>query len=337
MSPTPYNPGVLFENGIIYKKNTAGKLRRYFSILNFFDLFKTGWGTIVSLISVYRLYPDVVFGKGGYASFPVLLASRLLRIPVVIHESDTVPGRVNLWAGKFAARVAISYKEAAKYFPADKAVYTSQPIRKDVAKPITEGAREFLKIEENVPVVLVLGGSLGAERINDTVLEGLKNLVEKYSIIHQTGKNNIVEARATSEAVLFDSPFKNRYKAFDYLNTLALRMAAGVSSVVISRAGSTIFEIAAWGVPSIIIPIPESNGDHQRQNAFAYARAGACSVIEEGNLRPNILASEIERLLTNQAEREKMKLATESFYKPNAARLVAEEILKIALAHELEK
>ncbi len=337
MSPTPYNPGVLFENGIIYKKNTAGKLRRYFSILNFFDLFKTGWGTLVSLISVYRLYPDVVFGKGGYASFPVLLASRLLRIPVVIHESDTVPGRVNLWAGKFAARVAISYKEAAKYFPADKAVYTSQPIRKDVAKPITEGAREFLKIEENVPVVLVLGGSLGAERINDTVLEGLKNLVEKYSIIHQTGKNNIVEARATSEAVLFDSPFKNRYKAFDYLNTLALRMAAGVSSVVISRAGSTIFEIAAWGVPSIIIPIPESNGDHQRQNAFAYARAGACSVIEEGNLRPNILASEIERLVTNQAEREKMKLATESFYKPNAARLVAEEILKIALAHELEK
>ena len=337
MSPTPYNPGVLFENGIIYKKNTAGKLRRYFSILNFFDLFKTGWGTLVSLISVYRLYPDVVFGKGGYASFPVLLASRLLRIPVVIHESDTVPGRVNLWAGKFAARVAISYKEAAKYFPADKAVYTSQPIRKDVAKPITEGAREFLKIEENVPVVLVLGGSLGAENINDTVLEGLKNLVEKYSIIHQTGKNNIVEARATSEAVLFDSPFKNRYKAFDYLNTLALRMAAGVSSVVISRAGSTIFEIAAWGVPSIIIPIPESNGDHQRQNAFAYARAGACSVIEEGNLRPNILASEIERLVTNQAEREKMKLATESFYKPNAARLVAEEILKIALAHELEK
>ncbi|MEK7176758.1 MAG: UDP-N-acetylglucosamine--N-acetylmuramyl-(pentapeptide) pyrophosphoryl-undecaprenol N-acetylglucosamine transferase [Patescibacteria group bacterium] len=337
MSPTPYNPGVLFENGIIYKKNTAGKLRRYFSILNFFDLFKTGWGTLTSLITVYRLYPDVVFGKGGYASFPVLLAAKLLRIPVVIHESDTVPGRVNKWAGKFASRVAVSYKEAAQHFPEGKAVYTSQPIRKEISKTITDGAREFLKIEENVPVVLVLGGSLGAEKINDTVLEGLKNLVEKYAIIHQTGKNNIVEARATSEAVLFDSPHKNRYKAFDYLNTLALRMAAGVASVVVSRAGSTIFEIAAWGIPSIIIPIKDSNGDHQKQNAFAYARAGACSVIEEGNLRPNILASEIERLVTNQAEREKMKAATESFYKPNASRLVAEEILKIALGHELEK
>jgi len=337
MSPTPYNPGVLFENGIIYKKNSAGKLRRYFSILNFFDLFKTGWGILVSLYQIYRLYPDVIFGKGGYASFPVLLSARLLRIPVVIHESDTVPGRVNLWAGKFAARVAVSYKEAAKYFPADKVAYTSQPIRKDIAEPITSGAREFLRIEENVPTVLVLGGSLGAEKINDTVLEGLKNLVEKYTIIHQTGKNNIVEVRATSEAVLFDSPHKDRYKVFDYLNTLALRMAAGVSSVVISRAGSTIFEIAAWGIPSIIIPISQSNGDHQRQNAFAYARAGAAEVIEEGNLRPNILASEIEHLVTNEVEREKMKAAAKVFYKPNAARLVAEEILKIALGHELEK
>jgi len=337
MSPTPYNPGALFENGIIYKKNSAGKLRRYFSILNFFDLFKTGWGILVSLYQIYRLYPDVIFGKGGYASFPVLLSARLLRIPVVIHESDTVPGRVNLWAGKFAARVAVSYKEAAKYFPADKVAYTSQPIRKDIAEPITSGAREFLRIEENVPTVLVLGGSLGAEKINDTVLEGLKNLVEKYTIIHQTGKNNIVEVRATSEAVLFDSPHKDRYKVFDYLNTLALRMAAGVSSVVISRAGSTIFEIAAWGIPSIIIPISQSNGDHQRQNAFAYARAGAAEVIEEGNLRPNILASEIEHLVTNEVEREKMKAAAKVFYKPNAARLVAEEILKIALGHELEK
>jgi len=337
MSPTPYNPGVLFENGIIYKKNSAGKLRRYFSILNFLDLFKTGWGTMVSLYQIYRLYPDVIFGKGGYASFPALLSARLLRIPVVIHESDTVPGRVNLWAGKFAARVAVSYKEAAKYFPADKVAYTSQPIRKDIAEPITSGAREFLKIEENVPVVLVLGGSLGAEKINDTILEGLKNLVEKYIVIHQTGKNNIVKVRATSEAVLFDSPHKDRYKAFDYLNTLALRMAAGVSSVVVSRAGSTIFEIAAWGIPSIIIPISQSNGDHQRQNAFAYARAGAAEVIEEGNLRPNILASEIEHLVTNEVEREKMKVAAKVFHKPNAARLVAEEILKIALGHELEK
>ena len=337
MSPTPYDPGALFETGITYKKNSAGKLRRYFSFLNFFDLFKTGWGTLTSIIQVYRLYPDVVFGKGGYASFPVLLAAKILRIPVVIHESDTVPGRANLWAAKFAEKIAVSYKEAAKHFPADKVAHTGQPIRKDLANAITSGAREFLQIPENVPVVLVLGGSLGAEKINGAVLEGLKNLVEKYAIIHQVGKSNLMEAKATSEAVLFNSAHKDRYRPFDYLNNMALRMAAGVSSVVVSRAGSTIFEIAAWGLPSVIIPIKESNGDHQRENAFAYARAGACDVIEEMNLRPNILASEIERLVTNQEERERMKQATVAFYKPNAGRLVAEEILKIALAHELEK
>src|SRR3989344_5407344 len=190
MSPTPYSPELLYEHDIIYKKNSAGKLRHYFSILNFFGLFKTGWGILVSLILVYRLYPDVIFGKGGYASFPVLVAARLLRIPVVIHESDTIPGRVNLWAGKFAKRVAVSYKDAAKYFRADTVAYTGQPIRKELREPITSGAREFLKIEENVPVVLVLGGSQGAVKINSVILENLKLLVEKYIIIHQAGKIN---------------------------------------------------------------------------------------------------------------------------------------------------
>jgi len=340
MSPTPYNPGVLFEHNIIYKKNSAGKLRRSggFSLVrNFFDLFKTLWGTLVSVVQVYRLYPDVVFGKGGYASFPALLAAKILRIPVVIHESDTIPGKVNLWAGKFAQRIAVSYKEAAKYFPAEKVAYTSQPVRAEIAHPITEGAKDFLQLEEGVPVVLILGGSQGAQKINDAVLSGLKNLVGKYTIIHQTGQKNFAEAKATAEAVLFDTPHKSRYKPFEYLNSLALRMAAGVSSVVISRAGSAIFEIASWGVPAIIVPISEKISHDQRTNAFAYARAGGCEVIEEHNLTPNILASEIERLITDQETRSRMQAGAKTFYKPDAARLVAEEILKIALEHEVEK
>ena len=337
MSHTPYNPGVLYELGITYKKNSAGKIRRYFSIANFFDLFKTGWGVLKSIYQVYKIYPDVVFGKGGYASFPALMAARILRIPVVIHESDSRPGRVNLWAGKFATRIAVSYKDAAAFFPSGKVAHTGQPVRKEVAAPISEGAREFLKIEEGVPVVLVLGGSQGAEKINDAIIQGLSNLVGKYVIIHQAGKRNIEEVQATAEALLSNSVHKERYKGFDYLNTLALRMAAGVASVVISRAGSTIFEIAAWKVPAIIIPINERISHDQHSNAYAYARAGGCVVIEEANLSPNILASEIERLVHNEGEREKMSNAAKEFFKPDAARLVAEEILKIALEHELEK
>ena len=341
MSPTPYNPGVLFEHGIIYKKNSAGKVRRAAGVLsslrNFTDLFKTAWGILVSLVEVYRLYPDVVFGKGGYASFPALLAAKLLRIPVVIHESDTIPGRVNMWAGKFAEKVAVSYREGAQYFPAEKVAYTGQPVRDDITRPIVAGAREFLQVEENIPVVLILGGSQGAQKINEAVLEGLKKLVEHYAVVHQVGPNNIVEAKATAEAILFDSPYKNRYKPFDYLNPLALRMAAGVASVVVSRAGSTIFEIASWRVPAIIIPINEQVSHDQHTNAYAYARAGACEVIEEKNLRPNILVAEIERLATDEPTRTKMIEAAKAFYKPDAAKLIAEEILKIALSHEIEK
>jgi UDP-N-acetylglucosamine--N-acetylmuramyl-(pentapeptide) pyrophosphoryl-undecaprenol N-acetylglucosamine transferase len=337
MSSDPYNEGILYEHGITYKKVSAGKLRRYFSILNFFDLFKTAWGVVTAVYQVYRIYPDVVFGKGGYACFPVLFAARLLHIPVVIHESDTVPGRLNIWAGKFADRVAVSYSEAAQYFPRGKAVYTGQPVRKDIATPITDGAREFLKLEEETPVVLILGGSQGARIINEAVLEALPRLVERFQVIHQTGAKNFEEVKATSEAVLYNSQHKDRYKPFDYLNPLALRMAAGVASVVISRAGSTIFEIAAWRVPAIIIPITKSNGDHQRKNAFAYARAGGCSIIEENNLTANIIVSETERLTTNTAERERMKEGAKAFFKPDAARLVAEEVLKIALSHEIEK
>jgi UDP-N-acetylglucosamine--N-acetylmuramyl-(pentapeptide) pyrophosphoryl-undecaprenol N-acetylglucosamine transferase len=341
MSPAPYNEGALYEAGIIYKKNSAGKLRRAGGIggliNNFLDLFRTGWGVLVSIFQVFSIYPDVVFGKGGYASFPALLAARILRIPVVIHESDTVPGRVNLWAGRFADRIALSYREAAQFFPAGRTAYTGQPVRRDIALPITEGAREFLKIEEGIPVVLVLGGSQGAQKLNEALVEALKKLTERYAVIHQTGAKHFAEVKATADAILYDSAHQERYKPFDYLNPLALRMAAGVATIVVSRAGSTIFEIAAWKIPAIIVPINQRVSRDQSSNAFAYARAGGCEVVEEKNLTPNILVSEIERLTNDAEARAKMQQSAATFYKPDAARLIAEEVLKIALEHEVAK
>lgn len=341
MSPTPYDESLLYETGITYKRNSAGKLRRAGGIMgliqNFFDLFRTGWGILLSVIQVYNLYPDVVFGKGGYASFPALFAARLLRIPVVIHESDTVPGRVNLWAGKFAQRIAVSYPDAAAAFPAGKAVLTGQPVRREVANPVTHGAREYLNIEEGIPVIFIFGGSQGSRKINEAVLEALPQLVSKYAVIHQAGAKNYAEVKATADAVLHGNPHQSRYKPLDYMNELALRMSAGVASVVVSRAGSSIFEIAAWQVPAIIIPINKSVSRDQHANAFAFARAGCGVVVEENNLTGNILASEIARLIENPELQAKMKEADKFFYKPNAASLIAEEILKIALEHEVEK
>jgi UDP-N-acetylglucosamine--N-acetylmuramyl-(pentapeptide) pyrophosphoryl-undecaprenol N-acetylglucosamine transferase len=271
MAPTPYDARELFENNILYQKIAAGKMRRYFSIRNFFDLFKTGWGVLSAVFAVFSLYPDVIFGKGGYGSFPVLLAAKLFRIPVIIHESDVKPGRVNTWAGKFAYRVMISHPETAAYFKKEKVVYSGCPIREEIANPIAEGAHDFLKLELGVPVILILGGSQGSQIINGSVMDALPNLLPNYQIIHQVGEANFEEIRNTTDVVLKDNPKKSRYHIFAYLNSLALRMSAGVASIVISRAGSTIFEIALWGLPSIIVPIDPGVSHDQTQNAFSYA------------------------------------------------------------------
>ncbi|MDP3996766.1 MAG: undecaprenyldiphospho-muramoylpentapeptide beta-N-acetylglucosaminyltransferase [bacterium] len=334
ISTDSYNARLLYDNDIFFKKVQAGKTRRYMSVKNFFDIFKTVAGVFKAIIIVFKIYPDVVFGKGGYASFPVLFAARLLRIPVVIHESDSEPGRVNAWAAKFAVRIAISYPEAAKFFPEDKVALTGNPVRKEILSTREEGAHEFLKLEVAVPLILVIGGSQGAQAINEIIIDSLPELVEKYQIIHQTGKANYETVTTTARIILEKSPHRDRYKPFDYLNDLSLRMAGSVASLVISRAGSSIFEIALWGMPSIIIPIPEKVSHDQTKNAYNYARVGACTVIEEQNLSKSILVSEIEHLMSNPKLMESMSQSAVNFSRPDAAEKIAREILTIALRHE---
>lgn len=334
MASSPYDERLLFENGIIFKRSYAGKIRRYFSIKNIFDYVKTAVGTLKAIINIWSIYPDVVFGKGGYESFPALFAAKLLHIPVVIHESDSKPGRVNAWAGKFAKRIALSYESAGEYFPKDKLALTGNPVRAEIMDPITTGAMKFFALEENLPVILVIGGSQGSKKINESILDIIPDLVDEYSVIHQTGKSNFKEVSETADVVLKDNAHKSRYKILSYFNVLALRMAAGASSIIISRAGSTIFEIALWKKPSIIIPIPEEVSHDQTSNAFAYAAAGACSVIEESNLTPHVLLAEIRRILENPAISSKMIAATKTFASRDAADKIAREIVSIALSHE---
>src|SRR5258708_16068996 len=137
LSTAPYDRKALYDNGITFVKINAGKLRRYFSFANIFDVVKTGIGIVNALVTMFFICPDVVFSKGGYASFPVLVAARLFGIPVIIHESDSVPGRTNLWAAKFAKRIAVSYEEASEFFPKEKTAYTGQPVRKGIRSPLT--------------------------------------------------------------------------------------------------------------------------------------------------------------------------------------------------------
>lgn len=335
LSTDPYDARVLFENGITFKKIEAGKVRIYRSVLNIFDAFKTALGCVRALVTMFSLYPDVVFSKGGYPSVPVVFAARMLRIPIVIHESDTVPGRANAWAGKFATRIGVAFPEAASYFPEKRTAVVGIPIRAEMISPSRQGAHEFLHLDPLIPTIMITGGSQGARLINDVILDALPHLVEKYQIIHQCGRANYEELRGRADVILRDNPHRDRYRLFDYLNTSAMLMTAGAADMAIIRAGATsIFETAQWKIPSIVIPITESNGDHQRKNAYSYARTGGGVVIEERNLTPHILQSEIDRLISRPQDREKMKQAEATFATPHAAETVAAELLAITLSHQ---
>ena len=334
-SDSPYDKELLRENRLLYEEIRSGKMRTYFSFKNFTDFFKMFFGTINAIFKLFSIYPDVVFGKGGYASFPTIFAARILRIPVVIHESDSAPGRVNKWAGHFAKKVAVSFQQAAEYFPKKNVAWTGQPIRAEIEhKETKEEALKYFKLEEGAPVVVILGGSQGAELINNVVLDALPRLIENYQIIHQTGVQKFETVSGQAEVILAKNPNSSKYLPLPFLNSLQIKMAVGVATVIVSRAGSTLFEIASWGVPSILVPFKNSNADHSRKNAFNYARAGACSVVEEANLTANILSSEIERIIEDKEGYKQMVQNAKAFGKVGAAEKIARTLMDIALSHE---
>lgn len=334
---TPFDEEALLEQSIIFVRTPAGKMRRYFSLLNITDLFRTLYGAVRTFFSLLHEVPDVVFSKGGFDSVPTVLAAHWLRVPIVIHESDSKPGRANLLAAKYAERIAVSFESSVQYFPEkvrSKIALTGIPIRAALAHPLPEGAAQELNLDPSVPTVLVIGGSLGSKRINDTLIAGLPQILEQVNVIHQTGKANFAETKSTADVIIGNSAHKERYHVFPYLTRESLREAAGAASVVVSRAGSTaITEISLWGKPAILIPIPESVSHDQRTNAYAYAHTGAAVVLEEENLTPNILASEIKRISGDAALKQRMSEHSRGFANPEAARLIAEELIRIGLSH----
>lgn len=334
MSDSPYDKKMLYENRITFVQIPAGKIRIYSSFKNIFDLFKTAMGAFFGIISMFFIFPDVVISKGGYAAFPAVFAAKFFKIPVIIHESDSFPGRMNSWSSKFAQRVAVSWPEAAQFFPKEKTALSGQPIRKEILHGDPNGAYEYFRFSDEVPVILVLGGSQGAEIINNLIVDNLPELLSKYQIIHQTGPGKKhEEAVSRANFLLKNNPDLRRYYPVDFLNNLGYRKAAGCTDLIVSRAGSSIFEIASWGIPSIIIPITNSNGDHQRKNAYSYARSGACKVIEENNLSSHLFLLEIEKILSSKQRVSEMKEAALAFADHSAAEKIAQEALDIAISH----
>ena len=332
--PSPYKPELLERHNIQYVYCPAGKLRRYFSVQNVLDFFRTIRGVFSALGKLYYYYPDVIFSKGGYTSIPILIAARLLRIPVVIHESDVRPGRANKFATSFARYIGISWPEAAEHFPEDKTALTGIPIRQSLLQQSSDAAAQ-LGIPQDLPLIFVTGGSSGAERINLFVLNALHELLPYVRIFHQTGDANEEYVKKSARELLAEQPdLLNRYYVAGHTDGATVAALLDASTLVISRAGSTsLFEIALHKKPSIVVPIPEEISHDQRANAYAYARTGAALVIEEHNLTTNLLRTELFNIIQDTAQYQKMQRATSSITTGEAAQIISDTLISIGHEH----
>lgn len=331
--PEPYDLEALRQNEITFVSCPAGKQRKYFSVRNFFDIFKTLYGVIIAIVKLYKIYPDVIFSKGSYTSVPVTLAGFILRIPIVIHESDTKPGNANKLASHFARYIAISFDDTATYFPKEKTALTGIPVRTSFTKTLTNPL-QILGIRDEKPLLFVTGGSQGAQRLNDLVLESLDTLLPAFTVLHQTGIDNEANVEASAASLITDSNILENYFVKGTLTGGEMNAAISGAALIVSRAGTgTIFEIALKGKPSILIPIPEAISHDQKTNAYAYARSGACSVLEEHNITEGLLASEITRIMGDQSTYDAMSQAALSFAKKDATVTIAHTLNEITNEH----
>jgi UDP-N-acetylglucosamine--N-acetylmuramyl-(pentapeptide) pyrophosphoryl-undecaprenol N-acetylglucosamine transferase len=314
--------------GISIKRILVGKMRRYFALQNFVDCVKVPIGFIQSLWHLLVFMPDAVFSKGGYASLSVVLAAWIYRIPIMIHESDSVPGMTNDILGKFATRVAVSYEEAEKDFPAAQVVLTGNPIREDIAMGDAEKARELFSLLESRKTIFVYGGSQGAQIINEKLLNILPKLLHKYQVIHQTGRNNF-EATVHRAGEFGIKAGHDGYHPVAFIGA-ELKDILAVADLVITRAGAnTLAEIAANGKPTIVVPLENSANNHQKKNAYAIAHWGGCVVLEESNLGENIFVSRIEEIMNDESLQRKLGENIRRFYHPEAVDKIADGILEM--------
>ncbi len=305
----------------------GAKLRRYASLQNIIDIPKFFIGLLEAFVKLYFWMPDAVFSKGGPGALPVVCAAAWYRIPIVVHESDAVPGLTNRISAKFAKKICIAWRNAAAYFPARKVMVTGNPIRAALATTMLErrAAKSQLGADPDTPLLLALGGSQGAKILNDFVDAALPMLLALCQVYHQTGKGNVP---SVSDHMGARPAAPSRYTARDFMDERELATALRAADLVLTRAGAgAIYECAAAGVPAILVPLANGANDHQRANAAEYVASGAALVIEENNLTPNLVAGEIKKLLAGGEKLKMMGERARAFFKPSAAEEIARAIV----------
>jgi UDP-N-acetylglucosamine--N-acetylmuramyl-(pentapeptide) pyrophosphoryl-undecaprenol N-acetylglucosamine transferase len=287
-------------------------------------------GIVKSLKIVKDFQPDVVVGLGGYVSAPIVLASVLKGIPILLHEQNTTPGLANRLLAKRADMVAVSYPSSEKYFSSAKHVcLTGNPVREEIVESCKKEYKEF-GLDPTRKTILIFGGSRGAQRINKAAIEAypLFRSFEDLQIIHSAGMMNFEYVTDTLKKLQSRSD-KIIYRCYSYLDQINL--AYSVSDLVICRAGATtLAEITALGKAAILIPYPYATNDHQRRNAEILEDAGASSVIADEALNGTMLFEEATRIVFDDNLVKKMSKAARNLGKPDAAKKIAQLVIEIA-------
>ena len=272
---------------IPYYGISTGKLRRYFDLKNFSDPFRVVKGFVEAKSVLKTLKPDIVFSKGGFVSVPVVRAASSLKIPCIIHESDMTPGLANSLCIPVAKKVCCNFPETLQNLPAEKAVLTGSPIRAELAKGNKEKGLSMCGFHGGKPVIMVIGGSLGAAGVNSLVREALPQLLDDFQIVHICGKEKIDNLLLNKEG----------YKQFEYVKE-DLKDLFAIADIVISRAGANaICELLALRKPSLLIPLPAraSRGD-QILNAKSFESQGFAMVADEDYLTAVTLTEKVHEL-----------------------------------------
>lgn len=274
-----------------YHAIASGKLRRYFSMKNFTDPFRVGVGLIQAINIIRKTKPAAIFSKGGFVSVPVVMAGKLMSVPVIIHESDVSPGLANKLAMPFADHIFTVFKETLKYVPAEKSTCTGSVIRSELMDGSAAKGKEICFFDNDLPVLLIMGGSQGAAIINQAVRDNIENLVNEFNIIHLCGKGNLDESLIEEK----------NYCQFEYV-THELSHLLHMTDFVVSRAGSnSIFEFLALKKPMLLIPLSaqRSRGD-QLLNARLFEQQGFAHVMEEEDLTAESFMKAIGRLRADE-------------------------------------
>lgn len=325
------------ENGIAYSTIIAPKLRRYTSVSNVLDILKTPFALAQALWKLFWFMPDVVFAKGGYTcAFPTLVA-RLYGIPVYLHESDSVPGMANRILAKRAKLVFTAFTSADQQFAqwGRPTMLVGNPFRTELCCVYRTAAHQSLKLDPAKKTILIIGGSQGAQQLNELVLNGLVQMVQKgYQIVHQAGDKNFNEVKKQVEQYIAEGAGSDgyaaliaaQYRIYPFLDQNQLATAYGAADIAVTRASAGVLtELSYAGKPMIVVPLPGSANDHQLYNAAELARFGAV-VMDGENVSVQVLLAQLERMLESATYAD-LANRIKAFAHPDAATRIAATLL----------